>query len=135
MNIELAREMSKDFAERKKIEKENKENQARNERLLERVRNEFGKSDPTGLDLVKLKLYEEQGGVCAYSLKQMSLEHLFDADYAEVDHIIPYSISFDDSYKNKVNLLVTISFFHSILRLKGLECYGSISFLVAPCQK
>ena len=105
VNIELAREMSKDFAERKKIEKENKENQARNERLLERIRNEFGKSDPTGLDLVKLKLYEEQGGVCAYSLKQMSLEHLFDADYTEVDHIIPYSISFDDSYKNKVLVL------------------------------
>ena len=73
---------------REKIEKENKENQARNERLLERIRNEFVKSDPTGLDLVKLKLYEEQGGVCAYSLKQMSLEHLFDADYTEVDHKI-----------------------------------------------
>ena len=102
INIELAREMSKDFYERKTIEKEQKENRANNERLMERIRNEYGKPNPSGMDLLKLKLFEEQGGVCAYSLKQMSLEHLFDDDYAEIDHIIPYSISFDDSMKNKV---------------------------------
>ncbi len=102
VNLELAREMSADFQERNKIKKEQDENRARNDRLMERIRSEFKKESPTGLDLVKLKLYEEQGGVCAYSLKQMSLEHLFDSDYAEVDHIIPYSISFDDGYKNKV---------------------------------
>ena len=105
INVELAREMSKDFYERNQIKKDQDENRARNERLMERIRTEYGKASPTGLDLVKLKLYEEQGGVCAYSQKQMSLEHLFDADYAEVDHIIPYSISFDDGYKNKVLVL------------------------------
>lgn len=105
INIELAREMAKDFQERNKISKEQNENRARNERLMQRIRDEYHKESPTGLDLVKLKLFEEQGGVCAYSLKQMSLEHLFDSDYAEVDHIIPYSISFDDSYKNKVLVL------------------------------
>ena len=102
INVELAREMSKDFYERIEIKKEQDENRAKNERMMERIRTEYGKSSPTGQDLVKLKLYEEQGGVCAYSLKQMSLEHLFDPDYAEVDHIVPYSISFDDGYKNKV---------------------------------
>ncbi|MBO6267287.1 MAG: type II CRISPR RNA-guided endonuclease Cas9, partial [Synergistaceae bacterium] len=105
INIELAREMSKDFYERNQIKKEQDENRAKNERMMERIRSEYGKASPTGLDLVKLKLYEEQGGVCAYSQKQMSLKHLFDADYAEVDHIIPYSISFDDGYKNKVLVL------------------------------
>ena len=105
INIELAREMAKDFSERTQIKRENDENQKRNERLMERIKNEYGKSAPTGLDLVKLKLYEEQAGVCAYSLRQMSLEHLFDPNYAEIDHIIPYSISFDDGYKNKVLVL------------------------------
>lgn len=105
INIELAREMAKDFKERNKLKKENDENRAKNERLLERIRTEYGKNDPTGLDLVKLRLYEEQGGVCMYSLKQMSLEKLFAPNYAEVDHIIPYSISFDDSRKNKVLVL------------------------------
>lgn len=105
INIELAREMSKDFQERNKIKKEQDQNRAANERLMQRIREEYNHSSPTGQDLVKLKLFEEQGGVCAYSLKQMSLEHLFDSDYAEIDHIIPYSISFDDSYKNKVLVL------------------------------
>lgn len=105
INIELAREMAKDFSERKKLEKEMDENRAKNERAMERIRNEYGKTDATGQDLVKLKLYEEQGGVCAYSQKQMSLARLFEPNYAEVDHIVPYSLSFDDSYKNKVLVL------------------------------
>ena len=105
INIELAREMAKDFKERNRIKKENDDNHAKNERLLERIRTEYGKNNPTGLDLVKLRLYEEQGGVCMYSLKQMSLEKLFEPNYAEVDHIVPYSISFDDSRKNKVLVL------------------------------
>ncbi|MBR5719142.1 MAG: type II CRISPR RNA-guided endonuclease Cas9 [Clostridia bacterium] len=104
ITIELAREMSKDFYERSQIKKEQDENRARNERMMEQIR-EYGKTSPTGQDLVKFKLFQEQGGVCAYSQKQMSLKHLFDADYAEVDHIIPYSISFDDGYKNKVLVL------------------------------
>lgn len=105
INIELAREMAKDFSERKKLEKEMDENRAKNEQAMERIRNEYGKTDATGQDLVKLKLYEEQGGVCAYSQKQMSLARLFEPNYAEVDHIVPYSLSFDDSYKNKVLVL------------------------------
>lgn len=105
INIELAREMSKDFSERNKIKKEQDSNRAENERRMERIRTEFHKSSPTGQDLVKLRLYEEQGGISPYSQKPIRIEHLFDSDYAEVDHIIPYSISFDDTYKNKVLVL------------------------------
>ena len=105
LNIELAREMAKDFTERKALEKEMKANRTKNERAMERIRTEFKKQNATGLDLVKLKLYEEQGGVCPYSQKQMSMQRLFEPNYAEVDHIIPYSISFDDSYRNKVLVL------------------------------
>ena len=105
INIELAREMAQDFSERNQAKKRMDENRARNERLMERIRTEYGKENPTGQDLVKLKLWEEQHGECAYSQKHISIEHLFDPDYAEVDHIIPYSISFDDGYKNKVLVL------------------------------
>lgn len=106
INIELARELSRSFSERKNADREMEQNRVRNEKALQRIQAEFGKDSPTGQDLVKLKLYEEQGGVCPYSGKQMSLTRLFsDMHYAEVDHIIPYSISFDDSYKNKVLVL------------------------------
>ena len=105
INVELAREMAKDFAERRDIEKQNLTNRAANERIVERLRTEFGITSPSGQDIVKFKLYEQQGGVCPYSQKQMALHRIFDPNYAEIDHVIPYSISFDDSYKNKVLVL------------------------------
>lgn len=104
VNIELAREMAKDFAERSKLKKQMDDNQKQNERMMQQIR-EYKHGAPTGIDLVKFKLFSEQGGVCAYSQRQMSLERLFEDNYAEVDHIIPYSISFDDSYKNKALVL------------------------------
>ena len=102
VNIELARELSKNKTERNKIEKGQKDNQARNDRIMERLRNEFGLISPTGQDLIKLKLWEEQDGICPYSLQAISIERLFEAGYTDIDHIIPYSISFDDTYNNKV---------------------------------
>lgn len=106
INIELAREMSKNLNERKKDVKRIEENRAINERALEQIRKEFRhKQNPTGQDLVKYKLWQEQDGICPYSLQPIKIENLFDIGYAEVDHIFPYSISFDDSYKNKVLVL------------------------------
>ena len=51
------------------------------------------------------RLYEEQGGICPYSQDPIVLARLFEPGYAEVDHIVPYSISFDDGYRNKVLVL------------------------------
>lgn len=100
VHVELAREMSKTFAERKEAEKEIRDNEARNERIVEELRR-LGVSSPSGQDIVKLKLYHEQDGLSAYSLRPFDLNRLFEAGYAEIDHIIPYSISFNDSYNNK----------------------------------
>lgn len=102
VNLELARELSKDKDERSKIEKGQRENQARNDRIMERLRSEFGLLSPTGQDLIKLKLWEEQDGICPYSLKPISISRLFETGYTDIDHIIPYSLSFDDTYNNKV---------------------------------
>lgn len=102
VNIELARELSKSRADRNKIEKGQKENQANNDRIMERLKKEFGLLSPTGQDLIKLKLWEEQDGVCPYSLQPISIERLFEPGYTDIDHIIPYSLCFDDTYNNKV---------------------------------
>ena len=102
VNIELARELSKNKAERNKIKNKNKDNQARNDKIMERLRNEFGLLSPTGQDLIKLKLWDEQDGICPYSLKPIKIEKLFEPGYTDIDHIIPYSLSFDDTYNNKV---------------------------------
>lgn len=105
VNIELARELSKPHDERARIDKQNKDNRAANERIMEQLRKEYNRPNPTGQDLVKFRLWQEQGGACAYSGKSISLERLFEPNYTEVDHIIPYSISFDDRRNNKVLVL------------------------------
>jgi len=104
INIELAREMSKDKAERTKLEKSMNENHKQNERYKEQIA-EYKSGEPTGQDIVKFKLWNEQGGVCPYTQRQLSIERLFEPGYVDVDHIIPYSICFDDSYNNKVLVL------------------------------
>lgn len=51
----------------------------------------------------KIRLYKEQNGKCAYSGIQIDLHKLItDPKAYEIDHIIPYSISLDDSYNNKI---------------------------------
>ena len=99
--LELSREMGKNFIDRKKIEKQIKENTDLNDAIRNKVI-EYGHSNPTGQDIVKMKLWQEQDGRCAYSGQAIPISTLFEPGVADVDHIIPYSISFDDSYANKV---------------------------------
>ena len=62
----------------------------------------------TGQDLVKYRLWKEQDGRCAYSIQPLELDKVITVSgYAEVDHIIPYSISFDDRRTNKVLVLAS----------------------------
>ncbi|MCL2050098.1 MAG: type II CRISPR RNA-guided endonuclease Cas9 [Defluviitaleaceae bacterium] len=108
INIELAREMAKDFDERKELEKSMLDNNARNERIKERLKNEFGLTNPTGQDIIKLKLYEDQKGECPYTLLPLDIEQVFnDHGYAEIDHIVPRSISHNNTYANKVLALAS----------------------------
>lgn len=102
INVELARELSKDIKERRQIEKEMADNRSKNDAIMTRLKTEFHLSNPSGQDLVKFKLWQEQDGKCAYSLDSIPAERLFEPGYADIDHIIPYSMCFDDSYNNKV---------------------------------
>ena len=102
INIELARELAKSYDERRKIEKNNNANRQRNDEIMDELRKEFKFANPKGEDLIKLKLWNEQNGKCIYSDEPIIREKLFEPGYAEIDHIIPYSISFDDTMNNKV---------------------------------
>lgn len=102
VKIECAHDLSRNHADRVKIQKKQEENRNTNEQLKEQAK-ELGVADPKGFDLLKLRLYREQQGKCAYTLQPLDEHKLFtDHDYAEVDHIIPYSRSGDDRNLNKV---------------------------------
>ena len=106
VHIELARELARSFKDRAAMDHRMKENYAKNEKIKERLSKEFHIMNPTGQDIVKWKLYEQQQGCCAYSQKPFDVDRLLhDGNYAEVDHILPYSRSFDDTYRNKVLVL------------------------------
>ena len=101
VRVELAREMGKPYDVRTQITKKQEANAKKNEELRQQIKKIKG-AEPTGQDIVKFKLFQDQNGVCLYSGQNLDITRLFEAGYVDVDHIIPYSISFDDSYTNKV---------------------------------
>lgn len=63
---------------------------------------------------MKISLYLQQGGKSAYTFEPLDLNRVIkDPKYTEIDHIIPISISLDDSQNNKVLAL------HSENQVKG----------------
>ena len=103
INIELARDMSMTKDERDKLKKENDARAAKNEAIRENIAKL--NAMPNSTNVLKYKLYEEQDHKCAYSMETLDINHLFEDGYYEIDHIIPYSRSFDDSFNNKVLVL------------------------------
>ena len=105
VRIELAREMHHSIKERNRMKKRQEENREKNEQVKAQILETKPGTRVTGLDIVKFKLHQEQKGFCPYSGKEIKKERLYEPGYAEVDHIIPYSRCFDDSYSNKVLVL------------------------------
>ena len=103
VHIELARDLSRPFDERRDIKKEQEEFRDRNQKDKAEFATHFHiNGNPRGGDFEKWRLYREQQGKCAYSLQAITLERLLEHGYVEVDHALPYSRSFDDSKNNKV---------------------------------
>ncbi|WP_010632729.1 type II CRISPR RNA-guided endonuclease Cas9 [Sporolactobacillus vineae] len=106
MYIELAREMGRPYNERRDLEKQYNKNRTVNDSAIEQIHELYPEiGAPRGHDILKYKLWQQQDCKCAYSLEKIPAEKIFEPGYAEVDHIIPYSRSFDDSNSNKVLVL------------------------------
>jgi CRISPR-associated endonuclease Csn1 len=106
VHIELARDLSRPFDERRDIKREQDDFRERNEADKTEFASHFNiQGHPRGGDFEKWRLYREQQGKCAYSLEAIDLHRLLEKGYVEVDHALPYSRSFDDSKNNKVLVL------------------------------
>jgi len=104
VQVELARDLSRSLKERNIIAKEQQDNRAQKEKYAQDFENTFS-FRPNGSQLEKYRLWKEQGGYCPYTGEYIRPDMAFtsnDGSYAEIDHIIPYSRSFDDSFINKV---------------------------------
>lgn len=103
INIETARELAKSFDERREIEKRQKDNFERKLKDKETLANLLNKDIDkiTSADILKYRLWTEQGEFCPYTLKKITLEDIYLNNNVEIDHILPYSRTFDDTYFNK----------------------------------
>jgi CRISPR-associated endonuclease Csn1 len=102
--IELARELKLTDEDKKRIAKENNDNRLAAERRSEKLLS-IGKPD-TGANRALLKLWEElspdvASRRCIYTGTQISIDMLFSAA-VEVDHILPFTATLDDSNGNKI---------------------------------
>ncbi|MEE6186352.1 type II CRISPR RNA-guided endonuclease Cas9 [Niabella digestorum] len=104
IRIELARELKKNAKERAEMTSQINKAKGENEKIVEIIRKDFGILNPTRNDIVKYKLYQElafNGYKDLYTNTKIDYHKLFSKEY-DVDHIIPQSRLFDDSFSNKV---------------------------------
>lgn len=103
--IETTREKNSLDAQ-KKYKEVQKRNELRREQA-EEILKKYTPTDKISSQLIlKTRLYLEQDGKCIYTGKTIDIERLInDHGSYQIDHIIPKSISFDDSYNNKVLVL------------------------------
>lgn len=109
VNIELARDIRNGYLERQNIRKAQIENKVENQEArlelaqLVGIDTLKGRSYPSfsSDDIMKFRLWKEQKGICLYTGEVIEKEYLLQRGYCEVDHIQPFSRTFDDSFQNK----------------------------------
>lgn len=107
IHIELARDLNKSKKERYEISEEQKKASQEKDKLATEFKEHFpDHSQPSARDLRKYRLYRQQQGQCPYSQSEIVLERLLEENYVEIDHILPYSRSFDDRLNNQVLVLL-----------------------------
>lgn len=112
--VEMTRDKNSD-EKKKRINnfQKNRENGSKEmDKML--IEKGYDSSKINGKTRMKIHLYEQQNGKSAYTLEPLDLNRVIkDPKYTEIDHIIPISISLDDSQNNKVLAL------HSENQVKG----------------
>lgn len=113
--IEMARETNEDD-EKKAIQKIQKANKDEKDAAMLKAANQYnGKAElPHSVFhghkqlATKIRLWHQQGERCLYTGKTISIHDLINnPNQFEIDHILPLSITFDDSLANKVLVYAT----------------------------
>ena len=99
VRIELARELKMSREEREKISIANRSREKENKKIAEHIQ-ECG-FYPTKTRIRKYMMWKEAEHRCMYCGKEISLSQCMNGDEMEVEHIIPKSILYDDSFGNK----------------------------------
>jgi len=101
IRVELARDLKNSAAEREKIWNGQRKNKTINDKAKEKLQeNGIAITDE---NILKYRLYEQQKFMSPYTKKKIiPFSKLFDDKEYDIDHIIPKSRYYDDSFSNKV---------------------------------
>ncbi|MDP1557776.1 MAG: type II CRISPR RNA-guided endonuclease Cas9 [Nitrosomonas sp.] len=100
IRIEMARDLEMNTKRYKENQAQQAKNQQDNEKAVDAYKNLNLGNYPNHDDKIKYRLWLEQNNRCAYSGKPIPINAVFTAE-VEIDHILPYKKSLDDSYMNK----------------------------------
>ncbi|RMG34355.1 MAG: type II CRISPR RNA-guided endonuclease Cas9, partial [Planctomycetota bacterium] len=102
IRVELARDLKMSRERRKQRWKQMRENERKRDAAKERVIRELGIQQPRNTHILKVILAEECNWECPYTGRTISMEALIGSHpQFDIEHIIPFSRSLDDSIVNK----------------------------------
>lgn len=108
IRVEMARDMKLSKRQKEELQKEQNKQKKANDLAAEILRKEFGIQQPTRADIQKYSMWLECKEVCPYTGTVISREMLFSPE-VDVEHILPYKRSLDDSYMNKTLCIATFN--------------------------
>ncbi|MBA4154735.1 type II CRISPR RNA-guided endonuclease Cas9, partial [Flavobacterium sp.] len=100
IRVELARELKNNNEQRNEMTKQINKSTTEHEQIRKLLHTEYGIARVTRNDIIRYKLWKECDGISLYTGKPIEPSKLFSKEY-DIEHIIPKSRLFDDSFSNK----------------------------------
>lgn len=101
VRVELARDLKNNAKQRKELTRKNRNLRKLNDTISLRLKQEHGFSRISGSDLLRYRLWDETEKRCLYCGQNITVSQLYNGE-AEIEHIIPWSRSFNDAMTNKI---------------------------------
>ena len=102
VRVELARDMKRSRAAREEASRRNRQNEKAREEAKKQILVELGNQHPSRADVEKVLLAEECNWECPYTGRTVLMQGLLGpSPQFDVEHIIPFSRSLDNSFRNK----------------------------------
>ncbi len=101
IRVELARDLKSNNKEREQIIRRIAENERERAAIAERITQKTSIVSPSNTDILKVRLADECNWECPYTGQEISIGALLSGNNFQIEHILPYSRSFDDTFANK----------------------------------
>lgn len=99
IRVELARNLTDSKEKRADVAKKNSKREKDNKLIAEKIAEM--NINPSRSRVQKYRLWEETGHICMYCGQTISASEFLEGNGAEIEHIIPRSLLFDDSFSNR----------------------------------